>query len=58
LLICATLCKRLQEDNYYDNARATFGESRAAILQSIDVQRNDQMLLGRLIGKKLTHWWD
>lgn len=58
LRVCQELCHRLNEDNYMDNAQLVFGQSRAAVLEAIAVQRHDQALLGRLIGKHITSWWD
>lgn len=44
--VAAELCRRLRQDDY-------------TVEQEIDgVPRNDQRLLGWLIGRKLRNWWD
>lgn len=58
LRICQVLCQRLNKDDYLTNAEIAFGSTRAATLEAISVQRHDQALLGRLIGKHLVSWWD
>lgn len=57
-LICAELLKRLQDDDYWKVASKQFGQNAIAAKHSQKVREHDQRLLGRMIGKYLTHWWD
>ena len=56
--VCAALLRRLMDDEYYENAARRHGEGRLAVLAAVEAQREDQRLLGTLIGKHLTSWWD
>lgn len=58
LRICAHLCKRLYNNNYDENASKAFPRARHWVQEAIGVQRNDQALLGKIIGRSLTSWWD
>lgn len=57
-LICAHLLKRLRDDSYFEEAKKQFKDRRFAAKQSVAVQKQDQEMLGRILGKYLTHWWD
>src|SRR6185312_9557651 len=59
LRMCELLCKRLREDNYSDNVRKffTYG-TRAWAKEWTALQKQDQEMLGRIIGKHLQSWWD
>lgn len=64
-LVCAELLKRLQEDNYFENAgfREGFNDlptdiQWSACVKADAMQRQDQEYLGKMIGKHLTGWWD
>jgi hypothetical protein len=55
----ALLCKRMREDNYSDNASKAFGYGTRFWAKEIGaVEKQDQEMLGKLIGKYFTHWWD
>jgi hypothetical protein len=59
LRICAVLCRRLNEEEYYENAAKAFGYGTKAWSKECSaVQNQDQEMLGRIIGKYLCHWWD
>lgn len=58
MLICANLLQRLIEDEYSDRAMKVFSDRRQAYKIAAGVQHHDQYLLGKIIGKHLTHWWD
>lgn len=56
----ALLCNRLSNDQvYYDNAAKAYKYgSRSWANEITAVGKQDQEMLGRLIGKYITHWWD
>lgn len=56
--ICAALLRRLQDDNYWENAVKRFGRCPHAAHAATAHQRADQKYLGFLLGKYLTNWWD
>jgi hypothetical protein len=58
--VCAALCKRLSnEDSYYRNADKVFPMRGKWWSQHItNAQKQDQQMLGKIIGKYITHWWD
>ena len=63
---CAVLLKRLQEDDYSENAgydekswtRLSRKEARRVIDHAENMAVQDQQYLGRLIAKHLKSWWD
>ena len=57
-LICANLCKRLNDDNYFRKAGEYFGWTSQSVKHARAVQKYDQYLLGHILGKYITHWWD
>lgn len=58
MLICAELLKRLQKDEYFKTLNKPFGQSRDRVKLSIKQAKADQALLGKILGKHLTSWWD
>jgi hypothetical protein len=58
--ICAALCKRLSnEDYYYLNANKRFTNRGKSWSEHItNSQKQDQQMLGKILGKHITHWWD
>jgi hypothetical protein len=60
MLVCAELLKRLQRGcvGYWKNAKKNFGDNLYAVEQAQDQQNVDGKLLGKIIGRHLTHWWD
>ena len=58
LRICQHLVERLNKDEYWEKAQVVFGNSRAAALQAMSVQKYETEYLGKLIGKHLLTWWD
>lgn len=67
MMICANLLNRLDKDEYFDQAYQRYDayenltdqqKGRYAALQATQIQKDDQRLLGTIIGKYLNHWWD
>ncbi len=58
MLICADLLRRLQADEYFENAVKYFGETVQATKASQRHQSSDQRYLGLILGKYLNHWWN
>lgn len=59
LRICATLCRRLRDEPYYDIAEMRHpGKGKFWAKMVADLGKQDQTLLGKMIGKYYTHWWD
>lgn len=58
MMICRELLRRLDRDEYYDSFYKTFGRCRYAAVLSLKQEKADLELLGKMIGKYLTHWWD
>jgi hypothetical protein len=64
LLVCSVLCKRIRDDNYYEEAEKAFGKSRDKnghhwyITMAMANQKHEQELLGKMIGKYISYWWD
>jgi hypothetical protein len=58
--VCAELLRRLEADDYMDNAERIFGvgNSPFTVRHAVAQQRHEQKYLGTLIGKYLTSWWD
>lgn len=59
LRICAELCKRMGRDDYAENAKKrwpVYGREWAK--HSMAMAKQDQELLGKIIGKYYQHWWD
>ena len=56
--VCAQILKRLQDDDYFENAQKRFGDTRQAADFASKQSKNDKLYLGMLIGKYLNHWWD
>jgi hypothetical protein len=58
--ICAVLCSRMANDSvYYDNAAKAFPYGSKAWSNEITaVEKQDMEMLGKLIGRHITHWWD
>ncbi len=64
--VCAELLKRLQEDNYFENAGysrlgwnyKSDAEKTRIVNHMMKMQKNDQAYLGKILGKFLCHWWD
>jgi hypothetical protein len=56
--VCAGLLRRLQDDDYFRNARKVFGDTSHASRAAMRNQKADQRYLGLILGKYLTHWWD
>lgn len=58
-LICATLLKRLMDDNYFKVTEKVYGRVCTGSVELASAnQKHEQELLGKIIGKYLTHWWD
>lgn len=59
-LIAAELCKRLNDDEvYYLNADKRWPKRGKHWAMHITyTQKQDQQMLGKIIGKYITHWWD
>jgi len=60
-LIAAELCKRIDDDRYYDTARKLYPRSNQYNHQyeyTKSIQKQDLDMLGRVFSKYLTHWWD
>lgn len=61
LLIASVLCDRLIKDEYLDNVIKTMYHgklTRSSVKQSVAMQLADQEMLGNLLAKHVTHWWD
>lgn len=56
--ICAELLKRLQTDDYWENAEIRYGTSPMRCKVSEAQAKYDQQYLGKMIGKHLRKWWD
>ncbi len=55
----AVLCQRLREENYHDSAAAAYGDGTKAWAQEwSNVERQDRELLGKIISRHVTKWWD
>jgi hypothetical protein len=60
-LICAEILHRLQYRDYTAEASKPWGRNgyvRCDVLTSVQAEKDDMALLGKIIGKYLTHWWD
>jgi hypothetical protein len=58
-LIAATLCKRISGGEvYYKNAEVWPEKGKHQGRHVSSTQKQDQEMLGKLIGKYITHWWD
>jgi hypothetical protein len=65
-LLCAILLKRLQDDNYMENAgwdHPTWKQlpekrRKHIVSHSIKMEQQDQWYLGHMIGKYFRSWWD
>lgn len=58
-LIAAALCKRIREDKvYWKNAEVWPENGPHQSHHARSTQKQDQEMLGKLIGKYITHWWD
>lgn len=59
LRICAELCRRMGKDEYADNYNM-FGAKIDArwAKHSIMMSKQDQEMLGKIIGKYYMHWWN
>jgi hypothetical protein len=58
MLICAEILKRLHEDDYFDNAKRFYGDTKYAAEHAQLHHRNDLKYFGLIMGKYLNHWWD
>lgn len=59
LRICAELCRRLDADNYSDIAEKRFpGWTKSWSDRWNELEKQDCVLLGKMISKYYTHWWD
>jgi hypothetical protein len=57
--MAALLLTRLSADDYGENASKAFKYGTRPWAREINaVQKQDQEMLGKLIGKYFTHWWD
>ena len=61
IMVCAELCRRINSEFsvYYDNADKRFpdkGKKWAEMISKAQIQ--DRKLLGKMIGKHLSKWWD
>lgn len=59
LRICELLCRRLNEENYYDNADKRHPDRGKFWAEQVKSSAEyDNYYLGRMIGKYLREWWD
>lgn len=58
-LICAELLKRLQSEDYYENADKVYPDRGTRWAKHISMQeKQDQDYLAMMIRKYLRNWWD
>lgn len=58
-LIAAALCKRIREDKVYRKSAEVWPENGPHQSRHVlSIKKQDQEMLGKLIGKYITHWWD
>jgi hypothetical protein len=58
LRICAYLCKRMQEEPYPENAKFYGYPGKAWAKEWSAVEKQDREMLGKMIAKHVTSWWD
>lgn len=58
--VCAVLCRRIRDDShYYRSADKRFPSRGRRWAEHVSTaQKRDTEMLGRIIGKYITHWWD
>ena len=58
LKIASHLCRRMQNEPYFENAKFFGYPGKAWAKEVSAVGKQDKEMLGRLIGKYIDHWWD
>lgn len=56
--IGAHLCKRIREDDYYEDLDKRYANWTHGVLHGQTIREQDKEMLGKLIGKYIDHWWD
>lgn len=56
LRICITILERRRQNFYVDLCANVYEEHIVKL--SFEIEQRDEKLLGQLIGKYLSHWWD